>query len=515
MTSNESVTQSIPPVGGGSGTPPPPDPTQVMPPQPSAPPGPPPRDSQVTRWLAATTHLQGSYAEQVADTLIDPTFTATAPSWGVDLVALARHATLANQRRHARERVLRRLLYATLLLALISVASWPYHWLSPFQATILTIAVVIVGWLAAWQVVFTHYDLVRVSSLEVMNTKVRVRDAAPALDDAEVERRLTSMATANVVVFGGYTPFVGDGQPLDSWTISFDLEAAEDWTGQRGEISAFTVHALYDHLIGHVPAALGDIPSGMRLYVNGTAAKNVPGLIPAPSDVQIRPACQLPWDVVETYIDAPTETARTYVWFSNSAWGGDIGVTLLLRAQLTGGRLFIEGRSHVLLPVQQVFRDVKFVPANPGRAWLVVARPTTAAVTPLWLGSVSRYLDRQHRIRQFMRRMKRLRRDLVDGVRPVNYGAAPSLREDAADAGELKYYATVDEVQRFLVMTRTVLDSCRTFLKGQQVDLTAFNTQADSVINQTSVRLHPIKGASGNFGKNSTVTVTEGIAGPG
>ncbi len=515
MTSKEGVTQSLPPVGNGPGGQPPEPPTRELPA--TKPPGPgataPPPDTFVTRLLAATTHLQGSYAEQVIDQLLDPSFVAVAPSWGVDLLALARHAMLAQSRRHARDRLLRYLLGGTIALVLLAIASWPLLWLSPFWSTMLTLAIVIVGWMASWQVVFAHYDQVRRSSLEVMNQKVRVRDVAPPLDEEDVEARIDALADANVVVFGGYSPFVGDGQPLDSWTISFDLEPALNELGSPGTMDAFSVRDFYDHLVERVPKTLGGIPGGKRLYVNGTAARAVPGLVPDPMEPENRPVSHLPDYLIDRYVDAPTETARTYVWFTTVAWGSDLRITALIRAEVTGGRLFIEGRSHALLPVQQVFRDVKFVPAHPGRAWLVVARPTTGAVTPLWLSSISRHLSRKNRIRKFMRRVRKTKRDLSDRVLPMNYGAGPSLREDAADAGELKYYATVDEVQRFTVMTRTVMDSMRSYLKSRHIDVTQFGIQSEGIINQTSIRLHPIKGAGDNFGRNSTVTINQGIVG--
>ncbi len=486
-------------------------PTEELPHPPSRP-APPPFNSFVTRNLCATTYLQGSYAEQVADTMLDPTFTATAPNWGVDMVALTRHARRAILWRRARDRHLRYLLIATGVLALLAVSTWPYHVLTPFAAIELTLAVVVAGWFGAWLEVFHHYDRVRMAALEVTQTQQRVRDCAPALDP-EVEHWLVQHMNTNTVVFGAYSPFVGDGQPLDTWTMSFDLETAADWVGDDRVMRAFTIRSLYEHLLARVPGELGGIPAGWRLYVNGTAAKSIPGLIPPPDAKDTRPACVLPAETVEHFIDSPTETARTYAYFAKPAWNEDIRINLLLRARLSEGRLFVEGRSHALLPLQAVFRDVKLVPANPRRAWIVVARPTTAVVTPLWLTSINRQMDWKYRVWRFMRRIERLRRDHLDGVNPINYGAGVSLREDAADAGELKYYATVDEVQAFREMTRTVLDSLRTFLKEHHVDMTQFTTQSEDILSQTSARLHSVKGAAGNFGKNSTVTVSQGIVG--
>lgn len=498
----------------GNGTPP----TAQLPPLPSDPaprpsePVPPPLNSFVLRNLCATTYLQGSYAEQVGGSMLDPSFTATAPSWGVDMIALTRHASRAFQWRLARDRRLRYLLIATVALALLSIAGWPYGVLTPISAVELTLAVVITGWFAAWLVVFHHYDQIRMAARQAIRADGPVRDLAPELAP-DAEEWLGKLMRCNTVVFGAHTPFVGDGVPLDTWTMSFDLEPAADWGGDTREMKRFTIRDLYQSLLARVPAELGNIPSGWRLYVHGTAAKTVPGLIPPPTAENTRPACVLPAGTVERYIDSATEVARTYVYFSRPAWSEDLRLNLLLRARLSEGRLFIEGRAHALLPIQSVFRDVKVVPDNPQRAWLVVARPTTAAVAPLWLTSITRHLNWKYNVWRTVRRYGRLRRDHIDGVNPINYGAPPSLREDAAEAGELKYYATVDEIQTFREMTRTTLDAVRAFLREQHIDVTQFTTQSEKILTQTDIRLHSIKGAAGSFGKDTTVTITSGIVG--
>lgn len=580
----------------------------------------PPRDTQVTRLLCATTHLQGSYAEQVADSLLDPSFVANAPSWGVDLVALTRHAVLAVRRRRSRDKALRVVLYLTVLLGLFSIVAWPMGWLSPFASIQITLLVALLGWLIAWWQVFQHYDDVRRSSLMAMNPKLHLRDQAPALEDPPkllellelqrqqrvpraqrvrtTEERLEDLATANVIVFGGHTPFVGDGQTLDTWTLSFDLEPAQSWSGEPHDLRSLSVHDLYDRLFVEIPSAFPGVTCGTRLYVNGTAAKNIPGLVPDPTFPETRPGNHVPEETVAQFVDGATETARTYAWFSTAAWGEEIRLTVLLRAMITGGprdhavtepadpsarrdevevvledagvgvrsttgtadgedivdaelleddgrapddtfadpgwpadprgprradapetpgpaapngtgkqRLFIEGRAHVLLPLQPVFRDVKFVPNNPRRAWLVVAKPATANATGLWLSSASRHMDRRYRMWRTARRLEKRRRDLLDGVNPLNYGAQPSLREEVAEAHELKYYASVDEVQRFIVMNRTVMDGIRSYLQDQHVDLIQFTGQSEAAVKQAHVWLHAIGGASGNFGRGTTVTI--------
>jgi hypothetical protein len=545
-------------------------------------------DNNVTRMMCATTHLQGSYADQVIDTLVDPMFVANSPSWGVDLVALTRHAMYSFRRRKARDRKLRINLVITQVAIILILASWPLGPVQPFHAVLFAAVAFLLGWGIAWHTVFDHYEDIRQKSLsawtrpDVRNQLVHEPSSLSEVEE-KIERRVEAMSRTNVVVFGAHNPFLGDGVPLDTWTMSLDLDPDLNWADRAKEVRAFTVPQLYEHMLDTVPPAYPGLAAGKRLYTIGTGAKSIPGLVKHPpsgptcrrgpdlrhtcrleceGDLcdEARPACILADDTIEKYVAGATEGARTYLWFSVGAWSEELRVTILLRAHLAGDawddkatkpwqvqaapgeedtlvdpivtdgseatdgepkipapashrkqRLFIEGRAHALLPLQPVFRDVKIVPPNPRRAWLIVFKPSFSATIPLWFSSWNRHIDRKLRIAAFMRRVWRRRKDLADNIDPLNYGASPSLREDAMDAADLKYFATVDEVQQFTVMTRTVLDKLKDFLTEQNVDLMQFNVQYETILRQTSVRLHSAKGAKDNFGKQTTELVSQGI----
>jgi hypothetical protein len=563
-------------------------------------------DNNVTKMMCATTHLQGSFADQVVDTLVDPMFVANAPSWGVDMVALTRHAMYSLRRRRLRDKYLRYNLVITQVMILLILASWPLGGVSPFRAIGFAFAAFFIGWGLAWRSVFNHYEDIRQKAWWAWNGKdTLLRDQLNEQTDprgladldASIEKRVDEMSRANVVVFGGHNPFVGEGVPLDSWTMSLDLNPDLNWADREKEVRAFTIPQLYEHMLDTVPPAYPGLVAGKRLYVLGTGAKSVPGLVKHPPSAptcrrettlrhtchleceedrcdEARPAYILAPDTINRYVAKPTEGFRTYLWFSVGAWSEELRVTILLRAHLTGEageseatkpwkvqgtpgtddtlvdpvtteassataengedmielpdrkhhkqRLFIEGRAHALLALQPVFRDVKIVPGGkkdprpPGnatrRSWLVVFRPSFSNTISLWFSSWNRHIAWRIRVAAFMRRVWRRRKDLSDDVDPLNYGAsAKSLREDAMDAAELKSFASADEVQQFTAMTRTVLDKLRDFLVEQNVDLMQFNQQYETILHQTSVRLHSVKGAKDSFGKATTVLVSQGV----
>ena len=465
------------------------------------------QDSQVTRLLCATTHLQGEYAEEVAGALLDPSFTALASSWGLDPVALAAHAKLACDRRKERDRSLRYCLSGMLLTPVLVLCLWVVQGLSPFNVALSIVAVVFGGWAVAWMIISGHYELIRVSALEAMDTRLSPRDTAPPLDE-DTRERLERLRDGNVVIFGGYQPFVGCGVTLDSWTICIDLRTGRpDDDGTAAAPASFDAFDLHEHLRRTVPP---QTPGGMwaanRLFVAGAAAKSVPGLVPDPRCVDTWPASDLPEEVLEKFTRNPSEVARTYVCLARPAWRGEIVVSMLVRAEQVGSKLFVEGRAHALLPPRARFREVKWVPRHPGRAWLAVARSSAAVVTPLLFGSLGRHWEGRRNGRAAKRGRERMRKDLVDGC-PLNYGATSSLREDAADAAEVKYYTGVDEVISFRLLKRQVLAGLEDFLREHGIDCSEFRRQADTVANETTVYLHDVTAASQAFGPGKTVTV--------
>jgi heme exporter protein D len=450
--------------------------------------------------LCATAHLRGEYAESAADTLLTPSFTAIAPSWGLDPVALAQHAKLASHRRKERDRSLRYLLAGMILIPLAVIALALSGQLSPTAVGLSVLAISAGGLAAAWMIVFAHYELIRVSVLELKNDRLAPRDTAPALDQ-NTQRRLEALADANVVVFSGYQPFVGCGVTLDSWTLCTDLAPATD-----AEAVPFDPLDLQRYLLRTVPPQnLEDMWAMPQLFVTGAVATAVPELIPDLSEPDTWPASQLPADVLDRFTRKPSKDARTYTCLVLPSWQGELVVSTLFRAELAGTRLFVEGRAHALLPPRAMFRESKFVPKHPRRAWLAVARSVAPVLIPLLFGCYQRKFELMRAAHRRTRDRQRLRKKLAEGC-PFNYGASSSLREDAADPTALKYYTSVDEIRSFRILKRQVLVSVEEYLADHGVDVEDFHRQAMRCLQETTVHLHDLPASAVSFGPQNTVT---------
>jgi hypothetical protein len=448
-----------------------------------------PIDERVTRFLCATTHLDGSFANHAWWVLLSPGRQGQAPEQEIDPVAVARHTILSLTRRIRRDRLLALVLLAVVVIAvlLFSVGTAGGE---PLGAVFLTLfALPVVGWLVALLIVYHHYSLVRGSAIDIHSQRYgRARRAAPPLAP-NVEERLEEVHRSNAVIFGTYVPFVGTGHTLDTWKLTLHTNP------QRGAFGEMTNTApgvfifpeeVHHYLYEQVPKVLPRVDAERRLYVDGGTAAYVPGLIPPNQGphVAIRPLAIADDHMLDEYTRQPTRTARTYVCFIENSGNGDVVVTVLVRAEMVGDTVYVEGRSQVLLPVQPGFKDVYWVSQRPDQAFLPVLRAAVPATTGLWLESPIRLVKYWWGDRQDARNLR------LEGLRiargqPVNYGASSSLREDAMLPADPGYYGAADEVMYFRVITQQILSCLCTFLQRRGAPTADFEEQRRLILEQT------------------------------
>jgi hypothetical protein len=446
-----------------------------------------PIDERVTRFLSATTHLDGSFANHAWWVLLSPGRQGQAPEQEIDPVAVARHAILSLTRRVRRDRLLALvLLVVVALIVLLFTAGTAGG--TPLGSVALAVCVLpLAGWIAALIIVYHHYSLVRQSAIDIHGQPLRkARDSAPALS-RDVEDRLEDVHESNVVVFNSYVPFVGTGHTLDTWKLTLHSDPVNKASaGGVAPPRMVFPEEVHQYLYDQVPRVLANVDAERRLYIDGGTATQVPGLIPRSRGPRTpsRPLAIADAEMLDAYTLRPTRTARTYVAFIENSGNGDVVVSVLVRAEKVGDTVYVEGRSQVLLPVQPGFKDVYWVSQRPDQAFLPVLRAALPATTGLWLESplrLARYWwgDRQDE------RTIRLEGLRIQRGQPVNYGASSSLRQDAMLPADPGYYGAADEVMYFRVITQEILNCLCAFLKRKNIPTDDFEEQRRLIIEQT------------------------------
>lgn len=462
-----------------------------------------------TRLLCASMHLQASFATHVRETLLNDSMQAVAPVWGLDPVALVRHARVSTRIWAARDAALRVVVPAFALAYLLLLISIMFGFL-PWQGELLlAIAAPAVAWLYAWNVIFQHYRGARARALGVMDQRLPARDWAefdangPVLSGAE-QARLEDLARANVITSGGSWPFVGDGQRVSSWTLTVDLEkGTKTPDGGRLVPAAVSPLGIHRHLLAAVPQlAPTAVHAQHRLYVRGPAASTVPGLLPSPPGPSPQPGARVAPRTVDAFALKPTPAARSYVALQRILWGGQIVPSLLVRAERQRNTLFIEASEHVLPPLRGTFHDVTLLPRDSSRVRRDLIFASFHATRAQSLRAWGRWFENRRALKAEAEATERSLADFSHGM-PVNHGKASSLREDVSDVGRLNYFGVAEETLAVVALRRRVFEALESYLDGRDVDVTDLRRQMDVIALSVPVSLVDKHGSSATLGSNA------------
>jgi hypothetical protein len=138
----------------------------------------------------------------------------------------------------------------------------------------------------------------------------------------------------------------------------------------------------------------------------------------------------------------------------------------------------------VLLPLQSGFKDIGWVSKNADKSWRPIASAAASNTSPLLMESWGRKMAALQGGRKFAQRLQDEAETIALG-QPVQYGTSTSLREEAQVVRDLQYYASVDEIMYFKVMTRQVLLSVERFLSERGLAGPEFEEQRVMIMTQT------------------------------
>ena len=473
----------------------------------------------MTRLLSAATYLRESFADAVARDLLWPSLVAMGPLWQVDASRLLQHARRARAARRARDRRLAAVLGCLLLTVLVWGALSLSHPMSPIAGAFL--ALLLVGWVYCCAVALAarHYLSARRSALLAFyGPDDTDRDIEPASLDLAVKE----LNEANVVFAEAESsPFLGSGSEIDHWALTIDLSrgvsspagpGARTHQREHKQPDPFTGADLQEYLLRAVPEVVQPRPAaGHRLHVRGgTTAPVVDLFRSGPTGTDLvdamrfrRPVARVSPEVIQRYLDEPNEVARIYTYFQHSAWGGQVVITLFVRALVSNRTLFVEGRVYALRPLIGRFYEVRGLSQRPWVELTDVLRQARANAIPLLFASPGRVRRAlQNPLRPI--EVRRIEREIT-GRRDLDFGANHTLREQFAaryDPGD--HFPAIDERMYHQIFNRRVLECIGEFLTARNIDTVEFAHQQASIVNR-SVYLGDLYGPLNRSGQPGEV----------
>jgi hypothetical protein len=480
-------------------------------------------DDLVTRLISAQTYLRESFADRVAGDLLRPTRRAFSPLWQVDAVEVARHAAQAKRYRKARDTGLAAVLGYVLAAGTLVLAAAFVGWLALPQAAAIWLVLWLWCYFLAVRLVYTQSLAARRSAVATIYEPAEVRPEP--LARASVEDSLAELNRNNVVLFrGDSSPFVGSGVNVDNWSLTIDLRTraapahsrsaatAPEYTNRPALPDEVTGGELQEHLLRTLPTLVSPRPAAVhRLYVRGgTNALSVPLFRSGPvlEDPQEatnfrRPVSRVPDDVVQHYLHQQDEGARVYTCFTHSAWGGQVVVTLFVRAFVSNQTLFIEGLVYALRPLAEQFYAVRGLPTDRRAEASALFREALSDAPTQLAKAPGRLLAAQRSTRAKDAADALLEEEIV-GRRDIDFGAWPSLRERMANYNLGDQFAAMDEKMYYQIFNRRAMECIGGYLESRHVDLSEFNGQAGGIIGSTTANARSIYGSAVDNGVSAT-----------
>ena len=445
-----------------------------------------PQASQVDRLLCSYTWLEPAFARYVYSAVIRPGVQAVAPSHGIDVVALARHAVAA--RRHRRLVILLAVLDLLLLVAGVALiiglggfSAGPLFW-----ALIVVVAAVLgyfglIGW---------HVYATRTRASRLVFGPPEPRGVVSRLPEP-IEKNLEAYANANVVVFGAGIPFVGVGRLLTRWNVQIDTtKAAKDDKGRPRTLLPVNAEELQKALSVTVrKTGIDGIRVNNRLFVDGVRTDAVDGLLPDPEKP---PSPVIARGEIRRAILHATETARTYLCIEKPAWSGELVVNVFVRAVEYGSDLYVEFYAYVLLPLHPIVASAEKLPVSPaGRA--VHAARWTVPIGLRLLRDAPRTLLMTARWRRYIARRPALQRRHIRKSAAFNYGAHSGIRAAVAARHRDRLFAYEDEERAVKSIRKEVLKVVTQYVSDHGIDTSELERQQTQIFRQT-INIRDIKG---------------------
>lgn len=424
-----------------------------------------------TRALCSAVLIYPTFAELVFSVLCIRNIRTLAPSPGIDLVTLARHATWVVSRRCRRSFVVTGI-FAIVVLTLPLVTVAPLLW--------LLLATVLLG---------GGFVRVLVDEVRIHNEAVRIADwgtdpeLGHGLVGVEDEVRLAAVNESNLSIYSpdlDMNPFAGMGQLADSWlTRLLAVDKAKD---PDAPIKPFTVSELLEHLADEVPAHLtvngvNDSRDGtLVMYVRGPYVRHLPWLLPA---ARRAPAREVSAGVLREVADGPEIYARTYLRVQIVSHQGEVVTTLHMTAVISALGLSLDLGLHVLRPTHPVLHRADRLPRRSrSLAFELIGRgivPRDLFLSPLdaWrmavlLGGAGRDAELSHAQRKAV------------GVQDF-YGTFAGLRDVVSVGADLGYHERVDAERQCNEMVTATVRELISFLEARNIDTADLRKQKPNI----------------------------------
>jgi hypothetical protein len=431
------------------------------------------KKTETTRYLCAAAHLHGPFRDHVIDKLTKGRHQALAVSYGVDTATVLKHCLAARKRMRVRNLVIGLAIFVSYLIAF---AGFKFASSGIFIFSgVLYLAVAFAAILA--EVVIREHKTVRAHLSEANYNP----DCVDYPGIADLTRDLRDTPESNVIIYSGFSPFVGSGINIGGWSLALDVSRGREDLGRISSVQPFEIKDLYSEITAAIVGLdLGNLAIEDKLCVNGRDIRDDPRFLPNLLD---RPLTKISQDVVEGFVNNPSTEVRHYKQIRVVDWGGELVLSIFLRLAKTGRNLFIETNFCLLTPVNQGYQNVDAMDPQPGLgAWIETG--FASAVRAVAIGLFWPFLlAAKAMIHHKKWEGEALSRKVIRKNPTFDRGAVSSVREDAGSREYQRYFQKLDKEMYVKILEPQIIDAIVRFLDRKGIETTDLKERRTTILN--------------------------------
>lgn len=428
--------------------------------------------TDATRYLCAAAHLDARFRNYVMEHIIDEEHRALVVSYGVDVVSVVKYCLATNSRELFRDTILCTLLFVA-IVAIITLHFFPLVLLFPLLFLMAWVTVGVERW-------SRYYGDIAAG---LAKGKFHPNNIQFSLD-RELEDKLKMLSNTqghNVIVYSGYSPFIGAGQNIGGWSFVIDMEKGKMRGTGRVSPVAFRFTELYNYLTAKLEGlAIEGLSLEDKLFVNGQEIRDDRRFL---ADPYTRPYTQVDLDLVQNISESPTQNIRYYKCIQVTSWSGELVLSIFLRFSRAGKNLFMEANYALLTPIREEYRRIdNAADSFTLRKFLFIVLESFIPTFFLCLFSPFALLGRWKRTWGVAQKRRRIERE-IDENPAFDYGAISSLRDAASSKHYQRHLQQLDKEMYVKIIQSQLLDSIVEFLDKKNIDTSDLKERQEVILN--------------------------------
>jgi hypothetical protein len=444
--------------------------------------------TEATRCLCATVHRDRKLCDQILEEFLEEDYKAIGVCHGIDIPLVLKNCLFARKRRGN----LSILLNGLSIIAFTAFTSWL---LAPVlgmdENTSLNI--IVCCYFLASIVVFmyelkTRYRIVgRTFSRRNFSRAIFNSDKLSKLlekfkiDDYIFDKieRAQETQNANVIIYGGFSPFIGAGINIGSWSFSIDISRGKDEIGKSTKVPlSFKAIDLLEYVTNSVKdLKLEKLEIDDNLYVSGREIRDQEEFL---FNELKRPITKIEIDRMNYFIENPTNSIRHYRCIKVVGYKSETILSIFYNFSIIGQSLFVEVNYYLLTPVSDDYKNFDTI-KSPVPIRDLFGLILEVCIFRTWLASLDSIIHFIESCGEIFNNKIIDKQEEIESNPDFNYGAVTSLRERISSQAYGQYFQEIDKETYLKAIQNRIIYSLLKFLDENNINTSDF-TETKSII---------------------------------